>query len=139
MSQLRDTHPFLSVDHRVVAVEVRVGDESPHESMWEVSFGEKDDDEGVRYVLGWLHSAGEGIQVTVSVGAVVVDTGIPYDEEDFSKLFGVSDACEALYESTRVAASVAASLTRETLELPAYMPPVKVEPFPDDEVEQTAP
>ena len=138
MNQLPDVHPFLCVDHRVVAIEVHGGDESPHESMWEVSFGEKDAEEGVRYVLGWLHGAGEGVQVTVSVGAIVVDTGTPYSDEDFSQLFGVSEACETLYQSTRTAALVAVSLTKETLELPNFMPPAKVEPFPDEDVEQTA-
>ncbi|MBP2412277.1 hypothetical protein JOF48_001076 [Arthrobacter stackebrandtii] len=127
---------FLSIDHRVVGVEVHAGDESAHDLMWEVSYGERDAEESARYALGWLHGAGEGVQVTVSVGALVVDTGIPYADEDFSRLFGASDACEALYEYARMAGSVAISLTRETLELPAYMPLVQVEPFPDDDDEQ---
>lgn len=132
---MSQTQPFLSVDHRVVGVEVHVGDESLHDVRWEVSYGERDAEESVRYALGWLHGAGEGIQVTVSVGAVVVDTGIPYADDDFSRLFGESDACEALYESARMAGSVAISLTRENLELPAIMPPAQVEPFPDDDDE----
>lgn len=126
---------FLSVDHKVLGVEVHVGDESSHDVMWEVSYGKLNTEEGIRYALGWLHSAGEGIQVTVSLGAVVVDTGIPYVDEEFPDIFGISDACLAMYQSARTAASVAISLTRETLELPAYMPLAQVEPFPEEDAD----
>ncbi|WP_125615960.1 hypothetical protein [Specibacter cremeus] len=136
MSELPGTHPFLTVDHRVVAADVHVGDETAHEIMWEVSFGEKDADEGIRYVMGWLHGAGDGVQVTVSVGAIVVDTGIPYDSAQFAEIFAVSDACEALYQSARAAASVSISLTKEALALPDYMPPATVAPFPEDDSEE---
>ncbi|MDJ0355595.1 hypothetical protein [Paenarthrobacter sp. PH39-S1] len=135
MSGMPRAHSFLGIDHRVVAAEVRVGDEAAHEIMWEVSFGEKDADEGFRYVMGWLHGAGDGVQVTVSVGAIVIDTGIPYDDDKFSRIFATSDACEALYQSTRAAAAVVLALTRETLTLPVYMPPASIAPFPNEEVE----
>lgn len=125
--------PFLSTDHRVLGVEVHVGGESAHDVMWEVSYGQFDPEEGIRYALGWLHTAGEGIQVTVSLGAVIADTGIAYAEEEFAEQFGGSDACEAMYQSARTAASVAISLTRESLDLPEYMPLAQVEPFPEED------
>ncbi|MCQ9162779.1 hypothetical protein [Arthrobacter sp. STN4] len=126
MMTLKSSDPFVAVDHSVLEANIDVGENFPEQIVWEVSYGALDPDGKDRSVMGWLLVAGSEVQVTVFLGALLIENGKRYTEDDFVKIFAESDACRGMYDSARMAAAVMIGLTKSNLAIPAEMPDVSI-------------
>lgn len=130
---------FTVSDISLLSADVHLGSEEAHPIMWEVSYGEREAS-GFYFASGWLHAAGDGIQVSVSVGSVLTETGTEYDHDDPREAIRHEDEMlDELYQRARSAARVLVALTDFDLDLPMSMPEPLVGPFEAEISEEAEP
>ena len=128
-----DIHHFFATDMRVISADVNRGSEEAHDPIWEISYAEPIDDDDFRFVVGWLHCAAERIQVSVSIGSIVADTGVaPEPGATFADLFQGSEALDTIYQKARDTARILVALTDGAIDFPKIAPPASIVPFPDE-------
>lgn len=113
---------FYTTDVRVFYATMEQGSEKQHEASWDIRYAPKVKDDVIRFISGELHCAGDGIQVSVSVGAILADTGFQYKEDDLEELLSDSDAVESLYQGARNAARILVSLAEGSCDVPETAP-----------------
>lgn len=128
-----DVQHFFATDLRVLSADVNRGSEEAHDPIWEISYAEPIEDDDFRFVVGWLHCAGERIQVSVSIAAIVADTGIaPEPGTKFEDIFQAAEALDTIYQKARDTARILVALTDGAIDFPKVAPPAAISPFTDD-------
>lgn len=115
------THPFVIVDQRILSAHVDFGPKEEHEPVWRLSYSAKDEADEFRYLEAWLHGCSTELVFSITVGALLEETGIPFAESDVEEILGGTYVSSTLFSMARKSANALLSLMEEDLALPDFL------------------